>query len=178
MDLTDSIVNEAVVTDLDELVTNYERDGVIRVRHLFNDIQLSEMRAAIERYATEVLPSVPTGDRTYEVDGVSVRNLWRMEQHDEYFLKLANEPGITNLVSRLVHGKPILLGVETFNKPALTGAPPMSQTWYVFPGSSGGKPEITTTADLSFGLAINCPRARGWSSVLCKETEMTSDCSD
>jgi phytanoyl-CoA hydroxylase len=45
-----------------------------------------------------------------------------MERHDPFFAALAARPEILRLVGRLVHGDPILLGVETFNKPVKVGS--------------------------------------------------------
>lgn len=104
------------------LLRDYERDGVIRVHGLLTPQQLSEVRSELARYTHEILPNVPASDRTFESDGQTVRNLWRMEMHDEYFARLAVRPDILELVSKLVHGEPVLIGVETFNKPAKTGS--------------------------------------------------------
>ena len=104
------------------LLKDYERDGVIRVRSVLDSKQLAEVRRALERYQRERLSTLPEGDRTFESDGQTVRNLWRMEVHDEFFANLALRPDILELVSKLVHGEPVLMGVETFNKPAKTGS--------------------------------------------------------
>lgn len=104
------------------IAEEYEREGVIRVRGFLSGDQLEEVKTAIARYIREVLPGVPPADRTYEADSVSVRNMWRMERHDEYFASLAKRPFIQELVGRLLHGEPVLMGVETFNKPARTGS--------------------------------------------------------
>lgn len=104
------------------LQTDYERDGVVRVRGLLTPSQVEQTRSTLARYIREIVPGLPPGDVTFESDGVSVRNLWRMEQYDAYFRDLAHQRPLLQLVGDLVQGTPILAAVETFNKPALTGS--------------------------------------------------------
>ena len=93
---------------------------------------LADVRAALDRYEREVLPTIPESDRTFEADGVTVRNLWRIEQHDEFFKDLAFGRRFFEIVSALVHGEAVLMGVETFNKPARVGSgvPPHQDNAY------------------------------------------------
>jgi ectoine hydroxylase-related dioxygenase (phytanoyl-CoA dioxygenase family) len=107
---------------LDRAASDYDRDGVIRVRGLLSSADIASVRAALARYAREIAPSLPPSDVVFEADGVAVRNLWRMEHHDPFFAELCGRPEIRRMVGRLVHGEPILLGVETFNKPARVGS--------------------------------------------------------
>jgi len=61
-----------------------------------------------------------------------VRNLWRMEHHDPFFLAMASRRSFLELVSPLVNGVPVLMGIETFNKPARVGSavPPHQDNAY------------------------------------------------
>ncbi len=76
----------------------------------------------LARYVKDLGPTLPGSDIVYEADGRSVRNLWRMEHHDPYFRGLAADPELLQLLGVLLHGEPVLLGVETFNKPAKIGS--------------------------------------------------------
>ena len=107
---------------LDRAASDYDRDGVIRARGLLSSDDIASVRAALARYYRQIAPSLPPADVVFEADGVAVRNLWRMEHHDPFFADLGRRPEIRRMVSRLVHGEPILLGVETFNKPARVGS--------------------------------------------------------
>jgi ectoine hydroxylase-related dioxygenase (phytanoyl-CoA dioxygenase family) len=120
------------VTELKQLAEEYDRDGCVRVRGFLPPALFDEVRAALDRYLRDVVPTLPAGDRTLEADGTTVRNLWRMEVHDPYFRSLAERPEIRTLVSKLVHGEPVLMGVETFNKPARVGSgvPPHQDNAY------------------------------------------------
>jgi ectoine hydroxylase-related dioxygenase (phytanoyl-CoA dioxygenase family) len=118
--------------DAAQAVSDYERDGCIRLRGFLDAALLAEVRGRLDRYVRDVVPALPPGDRTFEADGVTVRNLWRMEQHDSFFADLAHRPAVTEMVAQLVHGEPVLMAVETFNKPARVGSgvPPHQDNAY------------------------------------------------
>jgi ectoine hydroxylase-related dioxygenase (phytanoyl-CoA dioxygenase family) len=114
------------------LLGDYRRDGVVVVRGLLSSDELHEVRHRIERYQAEKLGDLPKGDFTLEPDGRTVRNLWRLEQHDSWFLEFASRRRFLDLVAPLLNGSPVLVGVETFNKPALVGSavPPHQDNAY------------------------------------------------
>lgn len=108
--------------NLESLSKRYAEDGVIKVEHLFSPEEIEEIRAQLQRYAREITPGLPPNDVVFEADGVSVRNCWRMEHHDPWFAELAQKDSILALVAELVKGKPVLMAVESFNKPARVGS--------------------------------------------------------
>lgn len=110
------------MSEHDQLVDEYNRDGVMRIRKFFSPEQVNEIREELERYIREDLASKPADARTLEADGKTIRNLWRLNEHNAYFRKLAEQPEITELVAKLVNGEPVLSGVETFSKPARIGS--------------------------------------------------------
>jgi len=118
--------------DSADLGRRYVRDGCLRVPGFLDAETLSSARRELERYMREIAPTLPTADRTLEADGETVRNLWRMEKHDPYFDRLARASGIVELVRELVHGEPVLMAVESFNKPARigSGVPPHQDNAY------------------------------------------------
>jgi phytanoyl-CoA hydroxylase len=109
-------------SETDSLIHDYERYGVIRVRALFSADEVTALRSELERYMREELASKPEDARTMEPDGKTVRNLWRLEIHHPAILPMVEKPEIIALVSKLVHGEPVLMGVETFNKAARVGS--------------------------------------------------------
>ncbi len=115
-----------------EIAKQYEQDGVVRVRTFLSPDETKKIRAEIERYSRDIAPKLPASEVTFEADGKTPRNLWRMEQHDPFFAELAKKSEILCLVRELVHGEPVLLGVETFNKPAKigSGVPPHQDNAY------------------------------------------------
>lgn len=108
--------------DHNQIVHDYQLDGVVRIRNFFSTKIIAEIRTELERYIQDVLPSKPKDARTMEADGKTIRNLWRMNLHDVYFKKLGESSEIKELVAKLVEGDPVLVGVETFNKPARIGS--------------------------------------------------------
>ena len=100
----------------------YARDGVIRLREFFDTELVSEIRGEIERYIREVLPLQETPDCTFEADDSTIRNLWRLEKHSDYFRRFAGRQEVRQIVRKLVQGDPVLVAVETFNKPAHIGS--------------------------------------------------------
>src|SRR5690242_19120432 len=104
------------------VLADYQRDGVVRIRQFLSPTELSQIREQIATYIEDIAPTLPAGEVTFEADGKTARNLWRLEKHSPFFAEIARKPEILNFVSALVHGEPVLLGVETFNKPARIGS--------------------------------------------------------
>lgn len=105
-----------------QLLTDYERDGVILIRGFLSADEVTVVRTELDRYMRDDLASRPLDARTLEKDGKTVRNLWRLEQHDDFFRALGEREDIKANIAPLVHGEPVLCGVETFNKPARVGS--------------------------------------------------------
>ena len=108
--------------NVSQLFQDYERDGVVRIRRLLTPDQVREIREELDRYIFEDLSGKPPDARTFEADGKTVRNLWRLEQHHPAIVPMLAQPEIVALASKLVKGEPLLCGVETFNKPARIGS--------------------------------------------------------
>lgn len=116
--LTDSSAMKASA----QLLADYERDGVVLIRQFLSNDEVADVRAELERYISDDLSAQPVDARTFEKDDKTVRNLWRLEKYSEWFRHLGEREDIRALVAPLVHGEPVLVGVETFNKPALIGS--------------------------------------------------------
>lgn len=109
-------------TESDQLLADYERDGVVRVRQFLNASEVAAVRVELDRYIRDDLAAQPVDARTFEKDEKTVRNLWRLEKYNPWFRQLGEREDIRALVAPLVHGEPLLVGVETFNKPARIGS--------------------------------------------------------
>lgn len=105
-----------------QLLGAYHRDGIVVVRQFLSPDEVASMRAELARYICDDLASKPADAATREADGTTVRNLWRLEQHNETMRAFGERADIRALVTPLVHGKPVLAAVETFNKPARVGS--------------------------------------------------------
>jgi ectoine hydroxylase-related dioxygenase (phytanoyl-CoA dioxygenase family) len=103
-------------------LAEYERDGVVRLRAFLSADEVAAVRAELERFVREDLDALPADARTLEADGRTVRNLWRLEQHNAFVRALGERADLRALVAPLVRGEPVLAAVETFNKPALIGS--------------------------------------------------------
>lgn len=108
--------------DSNQLLQDYERDGVVRVPHFLSAAEVAAVRTELVRYIRNDLAAQPLDARTLEKDEKTVRNLWRLEKYNPWFLKLGEREDIRALVAPLLHGDPVLVGVETFNKPARIGS--------------------------------------------------------
>lgn len=113
-----------MLADVDSrlLHEEYERDGVVLVKHFLTDAEVADVRNEIDRYIREDLDSKPADAATREADERTVRNLWRLEQHNPQLRAIAERTDIRELIAPLVNGVPVLSGVETFNKPARVGS--------------------------------------------------------
>lgn len=109
-------------TNSTQILEDYERDGVVLVRQLLTADEVAAVRAELERYIHDDLAAQPVDARTFEKDEKTVRNLWRLEKYNEWFRHLGEREDIRSLVAPLVHGEPVLVGVETFSKPARIGS--------------------------------------------------------
>lgn len=118
--------------DTEKIRADYERDGVAKMEQFYTAGEIGAIRDEIDRYIREVAPNVPESDRVLEADGRTVRNCWRMHEHSEFFLGLTRDKRVLTLAHDLVKGEPILMGVETFNKPARVGSavPPHQDNAY------------------------------------------------
>ncbi|MCG8598589.1 MAG: phytanoyl-CoA dioxygenase family protein [Verrucomicrobiales bacterium] len=106
----------------ERLWEKYREDGVIRVRGLFETSEVEAFRRELERFIREDLPGLPADACTYEEDGTTVRNLWRLEVHHPEFAQSVLRDDLVGLVGKLVNGTPQLAAVETFNKAARVGS--------------------------------------------------------
>ena len=106
----------------EEIKSDYDRDGVVRIRGFLSLEEVASVRAELDRYVRDDLPSKPLDARTLEADESTIRNLSRLEEHSPWFRRFGERPDLLALVGPLVNGEPVLVGVETFNKPARIGS--------------------------------------------------------
>jgi ectoine hydroxylase-related dioxygenase (phytanoyl-CoA dioxygenase family) len=118
--------------EIETILMDYERDGVALVRGFLSPEEVGKIREELDRYVREDLASKPTDARTLESDETTVRNLWRLEVHNEFFRDFGAREDLRALMKPLVKGEPVLAGVETFNKPARigSGVPPHQDNAY------------------------------------------------
>lgn len=113
--------------DLDALTLRYEDDGFVKIQPFFDNQRIQEIERELADYTEKIVPGLPAADVIWESERLAdgsraIRNLFRMDRHCQYFEELARSPALLSLIGRLVHGEPILCGVETFSKPAYVGS--------------------------------------------------------
>lgn len=122
MRLRKLIVHNMSPLDSNQLLQDYEHDGVVLIRQFLNGDEVAAVRAELARYIRDDLASKPADASTREADGRTVRNLWRLEQYNDLCRSLAERGDIRAVIAPLVQGEPVLAAVETFNKPARIGS--------------------------------------------------------
>jgi phytanoyl-CoA hydroxylase len=104
----------------------FAADGVTIVGQILTAGELEEIRYHIDRYCRHVVPNLPPAilEKTvrFESDGDAIRSCYFMDQIDEYFNELGNQPRFKELVRDVVGYEPELYVVETFNKYARVGS--------------------------------------------------------
>ncbi len=104
----------------------YDRDGFLKVPQLFSPGRMNEIVAELNRYTETIVPGLPPHDIVYEAKSGegsrAIRNLWRMEEYSRFFADLVKGPELLELLSALVNGEPVSMGVELFAKPAKVGS--------------------------------------------------------
>jgi phytanoyl-CoA hydroxylase len=121
-----------ITIDRGKATHDYERDGFIRVKEMLSPSELTEVRDQLRRFERDIAPNLEPAYRGYEADGKAIRNLFYLEKFDPFFASFGQREDIRQLVSSLVHGDPILIAVETFNKPSKVGSgvPPHQDNAY------------------------------------------------
>jgi hypothetical protein len=108
--------------DGDEIVADFHRDGVVHVRDCLSCAWVEEIVTELDRYERYVLPGIPRADFTLEPDGRTVRNLWRMDHHDDFFRALRQREDFVSLAGCFLASPPASMSVETFAKPPRVGS--------------------------------------------------------
>lgn len=119
----------------DELPTGFDRDGYVAIRPLFDNEKMAEIRAETIRFIRDVVPTMPDTRVYYEDknDLLSLKQIQKMFEYDDYFAKLMNESIIRELAETLLRDDVQPINMQYFNKPAGTGqATPPHQDGYYF----------------------------------------------
>ena len=66
--------------DHEQILDDYQRDDVVRIREFIPLELVTEIRAELEHYIRDDLDSKPSDARILEADEKTIRNLWRLEQ--------------------------------------------------------------------------------------------------
>lgn len=117
----------------DRYQSDYDRDGFVIVRQLLAPDDLAELTRELERYAREVVPTLP--DKYAFYDDKSRPETLKQLQHmdvDPFFRAYRNHPTWSALARALVGEDVESMGPEWFNKPPGTSkhTPPHQDNYY------------------------------------------------
>lgn len=113
---------------------DFDRDGFVILRNYLNAEEVADLEENIERYKTEVLPTLPEDQAFYEARGdtQAIMRLQRMQIHDTYFREMYNSEQFRGLAHHLMDGAREA-SLQWFNKPAQIGQlTPAHQDGYYF----------------------------------------------
>ncbi len=118
-----------------DFIESFYQDGFAHVRSCITQGEHRELSRQIERYKRETVPKLKPTEVFYEICGQpnELKQLQRMDQHDEWFSKFALQSRWLELAESMLRHRVVLSGVEWFNKPPKTGKPtPPHQDGYYF----------------------------------------------
>ncbi len=117
-----------------ELKSAFARDGYVLIRQFLSLDELAELKAQLERYIRDVVPSLPKESAFYD-DRSKPETLKQMQhmEGDAFFANYRSNPR-WNKLAEFLAGEPCQAqGTEWFNKPPKTDHPtPPHQDNYYF----------------------------------------------
>ncbi len=115
------------------LKAQFDRDGFIVVRQFLPSDEFAELRANLDRYITEVVPSLPDSDAFYH-DRSRPETLKQLQHmgNDPFFARYRQHPRWQSLASELIGEPSESQAPEWFNKPPGTEhpTPPHQDNFY------------------------------------------------
>ena len=114
---------------------SFNRDGFVHMESCLPQEELGMAQRQIERYKRDIVPVLKSTEAFYEDHSrpSSLKQLQRMDQHDEWFSQFALQTRWMELAEQMLRQKVVLNGVEWFNKPKLSGKPtPPHQDGFYF----------------------------------------------
>jgi len=116
------------------LKPQYDRDGFVIVRQFLSPAEFAEVKAELDRYIGQVVPTLPDSHAFY-IDRSQPETLKQMQhmEVDPYFRDYVKHPRWTELASALIGEPVIAMPSEWFNKPPRSNSPtPPHQDNYYF----------------------------------------------
>lgn len=121
--------------DLDSLADDFDRDGYVALRPLFDAAKLAEISAELDRYIAEVMPTMPVEEVYFEnrEDRSTLKQMQKLSVYDAYFRDLMETSVIRDIASAVMGEPAVPQNLQYFNKPAGIGQPtPPHQDGYYF----------------------------------------------
>ena len=101
------------------LKQDFDRDGYIAVRPLFNATKMAEINRELDRYLRDVVPKMKDTEVYYEdkSDRGSVKQMMFLEKYDDYFARLLQSGVVHELAETVLGERAVPQNMEYFNKP-------------------------------------------------------------
>jgi phytanoyl-CoA hydroxylase len=111
--------------EVEALKANYDRDGYVALRGFLNPTELADLKANLQRYIDEIVPTLPKEDAFFENkdDPTTLKQLIRMSENDAYFSAMQNHGAFRETAEILLGRDVAPQNLQFFNKPAKIGAP-------------------------------------------------------
>lgn len=123
------------MTTEQQLRETFDRDGVLHLPGWLEPAEVDQLQTVLDEYIKKTVPTIPRGDAFFEEagDASTLKQMQRMERHDERFDALRRQDKFVKLAELLLGGGARSQGVEWFNKPPGIGkATPPHQDGYYF----------------------------------------------
>ena len=121
--------------DLNSLANDFDRDGYVALRPLFDAEKMAEISAELDRYIAEVMPTMPVEEVYFEnrEDRSTLKQMQKLSVYDDYFRDLMETSVIRDIASAVMGEPAVPQNLQYFNKPAGIGQPtPPHQDGYYF----------------------------------------------
>lgn len=116
------------------LKADFDRDGYIAVRPLFDAKKMAEINRELDRYLRDAVPRMKETEVYYEDknDRTTVKQMMYLERYDDYFAELLNSSAVHDLAETVLGERAIAQNMEYFNKPPGIGkqTPPHQDGYY------------------------------------------------
>lgn len=127
-----SITMQSPLTSLKQ---DFDRDGYIAIKPLFDEETMEQINAEFDRYVAQCVPKMQDTEVFYEEKGSTgtLKQMQNMQSYDAYFSSLLENAAIYEMAETML-GEPVrAVNLEYFNKPAGIGKPtPPHQDGYYF----------------------------------------------
>ena len=103
----------------------FTKDGFAVVRTFLGPEEIDEINREVERYVAKVIPTLPPEKAFYETkgDASTLKQLPRIDQHDEFFERYLRHPRLSELAAHLLGCPVVARDLQWFNKPPQIGKP-------------------------------------------------------
>ncbi len=113
-------------------IRQYETDGCVRIRGFFDAPKLAAVRRELNRYMSVMVPVLPPDDRTWKPTAKpsAISGGWSTTTRTSIGSRMTHDPPVCP--RSWCAAEPVLMAVETFNKPARVGSgvPPHQDNAY------------------------------------------------